>query len=164
MATFHRSIHWVLGALTYYIVWPVYYIYQILSAAWLVYRLGRTTTKHTRHSSSRGAHRLYRDNLDSHLQDLEKQNEKGWVHEQRNWQDEIRHPITVVAVGWKEEKKDLHAKPAERLSVLMQHYTDSSRECRYSKGLSMADVRENPMAQKSGPPNFSKKFPISNYG
>lgn len=164
MADIRRSIHWILGALTYYIVWPIYYIYQIASAAWLVYRLGRTATRQSRNSSSRGIHRLYHDNLHSHLQDLEKQKSKGWNCESREWRDEIRHPITVVAVGWKVEKEEAHAKPAERLSVLMQQYSESSREGRYSRRLSMADPLESVLVQKSGTRNFSKKFPIPEHG
>lgn len=163
MAGIRRSIHWVLGALTYYLVWPIYYLYQIASAAWLVYRLSRTKPRQNKESSSRGIHRPYRDLLEAHLQDLEKQKSKGW-NGTNDQKDEIRYPITVVAVGWKEEKQDLHIKPAERLSVLMQQYSDASREGRYSKRTSMADMLDHSKAQKSGPPNFSKKFPISEHG
>lgn len=131
MAGIRRSIHWVLGALTYYLVWPIYYLYQITSTAWLVYRLSRTATREKRNTSSRGIHRPYHDHLETHLQDLEKQKSEDWNHEKSNQKDEIRYPITVVAIGWKEDRQELHAKPAERLSVLMQQYSDASREGRY---------------------------------
>lgn len=164
MAGIRRSIHWVLGALTYYLVWPIYYLYQITSAAWLVYRLSRTASRQNRESSSRGIHRPYHDQLQTHLQDLEKQNSKGWTHGSSDQNDEIRYPIIVVAVGWKEEKQELHPKPAERLSLLMQQYSDSSREGKFSKTTSMVDMLDHSMTQKSGPPNFSKKVPIPEHG
>ena len=164
MARIRSSIYWILGAATYYFVWPIYYIHQIISAAWLVYRLGRTTKRQPRESRSRRIHRPYRDNLQTHLQDLENQKSKGWNCEPSDWKDEIRHPITVVALGWKDEKEESKPKTAERLSVLIQQYSESSREIRPPSRLSTSDLPERMGPQTNVTRNFSKKLCVPGHG
>jgi hypothetical protein len=164
MASFRKAIHWLLGAATYYLVWPIYYIHQIVSAAWLIYRLGRTTSSQPRKSSSRRIHRPCRDRLQSHLQDLENQKSKGWDYIPSQSKDEIRHPIAVVAVGWKVEKEESKPKTAERLSVLIQQYSDSSREIKAPSRLSASNPFEKMAAHTNVTRNFSKKLCILEQG
>ncbi|QDS74609.1 hypothetical protein FKW77_008596 [Venturia effusa] len=164
MMGLRKSVHWVLGALTYYFVWPIYYLYQIASAAWLVYRISHTAARKDRGFNSKGVHRPYHDHLQTHVRDLERQTSRECKHEPIEQNNEIRHPITVVTVDWKSEKQEVYAKHAERLSVLVQQYSDASREERYSKRTSRADMLDYTLTQKSGPPNLSKKFPTPGDG
>lgn len=126
-------VHLVIGAVTYYVVFPIYYTHSILSAGWLAYRLASSTRSRQRNETNRSSPaQAAHENLQSHLFEMEQQKQNGWPV-RPNYENEILFPIEVVSARPSTDAMD----PAERISVLLQYYCEPSHSVRNSKNLAV---------------------------
>jgi hypothetical protein len=118
-----KCVHLFLGAITYYIIAPIYYFQSILNAAWLAYRLISTSRGPTvPQAAPYSAGHYYQENLKQHLSNIRQEKTDDWK-EPANYANEMEYPIEVVD----HETYQQLSRPAERISALFMHFVDVSQ-------------------------------------